>query len=105
MQTGKEGRLAPFPKAEEEVLDLEVRSLLVMRDVLARAEVRAALDRLGLTEFRNQLLRSAYRRGLLLAATEMVKLRQAGIRRAELLLMVGFLANHVEDLCAGEQPN
>jgi hypothetical protein len=85
-----------------EALDLRRRSLAVMRDVTIRPELRVGMDRMGLRERRNQMLRTDGRRGLEIAATELIELRNAGATRAELLQYTHFLGEIVEDLCDEE---
>ncbi len=83
-----------------ESLDIGRRSLALMRDVTIRPELRSAMDRAGLKERRNQMLRTNGRRGLEIVAQELIELHQCGGSRAEAEAMLGFLREIVEDLHA-----
>jgi hypothetical protein len=93
------------PPHTAEALDLRRRSLAVMRDVTIRPELRVGMDRMGLRERRNQMLRTDGRRGLEIAASELIELKNAGATRAELLQYTHFLGEIVEDLFDEESPD
>jgi hypothetical protein len=101
----KPGRPLQRPPITAEALDLRRRSLAVMRDVTIRPELRVGMDRMGLRERRNQLLRTDGRRGLEIVASEMIDLWNAGASRAELLQYQHFIGEIIEDLCDEEIPD
>lgn len=88
-----------------ESLDIRRRSLALMRDVTLRPELRSEMDRAGLRERRNQLLRTDGRRGIEIVAQELIELRACGGTRAEAETMLGFLREIIEDLHADTVPD
>lgn len=91
----------PTPTTPED-LDLARRSIDVCRLVTARPEVKQRLRGEGIRERLHQLLRTNGRRGLQIAAAEMVDLANAGASMPELELYVVFLAEVLGDLFAGK---
>lgn len=88
-----------------ESLDVKRRAISLMRDVTLRPELRSAMDKAGLRERRNQMLRTDGRRGIEVVAQELIELRQCGGSRAEAEAMLGFLREIVEDLHADTVPD
>lgn len=81
-----------------EDLDVQRRSLQIVRDATVRPEVRRRLKGVGLQERLNQLLRTSGRRGLAIAAEELIDLANAGATPAELELWPRFLDDIVAEL-------
>lgn len=98
MPTTTREPLARHPQIEvAEIPDLRRRALALYRDLTARPDLRAGMDRAGLRERRHQLLRSDGRRGAEILATEMAELIAAGATHAEIEELLAWVSRVAED--------
>jgi hypothetical protein len=88
----REGRIQP------EDLDVARRSLAIVRDATIRPIVKQRLRGLGRQERLHALLRTSGRRGLAIAAEELIDLHNAEASPAELELYPLFLSEIISDL-------
>lgn len=100
MQTNMREAVARFPQPAIEDLDVRRRSLALMRDLCAAAEVKAGIDALGERERRNAWLRMDGRRGIEICVGEVALLLSAGVSRAEVMLLPVLLMEIIEELCS-----
>lgn len=84
-----------------EHLALDERARALYGQVTARPQLRQRLRAVGANEALHTLLRERGRRGLRIAAGELVDLANAGATHAELALFPAWLGEVVEDLTVG----
>lgn len=92
--------LQRLPRLCAEQLDLRGRARALYEDVTLRPEFRVEMDRLGLRERRNQVMRTDGRRGAEILATEIVEFIAAGATHGEIEQLLQWVRAIADDAFA-----